>query len=528
MKLIIAAAVVACAAVCGFLFQDQTYRLRAVGQPSDQVTLDHRDSPYSSITWVASPNDDFLQLRFFDRVEGGICLHPSWDELIELAKTAPTLSHLVPQAGAATKLPPGRDWPFSWVPNPGCLSNSAYIRLFPISVLLNQHLMTAAKGEFRATTPRIMVVGLGSGIGLATLAYHFPLAAITVVDIDQVVVDMVRDHFPLLRWLGEQKLADGTPRLRFMVRDARQFIRYDAAREAAAGKPYDVVVLDAYTAGSTIPPHLMTREFFEQIAAILDPNGLVMANVIGSYTQEPGSRSNKHLVVGGAIRTFRAAGLSEVWNFPVMTMEDPGRFDPTRQRNNIIIASRQKVDPVANHAGWERLRAFVPYPELSGGHYLSSSYLLIDTRDRRYISASAAGPLIDLADPGLRTRMTADAGSPDGPQWPKLWDTSDRAEIAKTYGLLSEAVAKGVIKRMPRGWEDYEQATALRRNETDWVLSAQETYRIAVITAKDPMHSGEKLVGELEGPARETMAAPFIPDAPLFTDQRPNADIFNN
>ncbi len=528
MKLIIAAAVVACAALCGFLFQDQTYRLRAVYQPSDQVALDHRDSPYSSITWVASPNDDFLQLRFFDRVEGGICMHPSWDDLIELARTAPTLAHLVPAPGAAPQLPGGRDWPLDWVPNPGCLSNSPYIRLFPISVLLNQRLMAAAKNDFRATTPRIMVVGLGSGIGIATLAYHFPLAAITVVDIDQVVVDMVRDHFPLLRWLSGQKLADGTPRLRFVVRDARQFIRYDAAREAAAGKPYDVVVLDAYTAGSTIPPHLMTREFFEQVAAILDPHGLVMANVIGSYTQEGGNGSNKHLVVGGAIRTFRAAGLTEVWNFPVMTMEDPGRFDPSRQRNNIVIASRQKVDPAGNHAGWERLRAFVPYPELSGGRYLSSSYLLIDTSNRRYISASAASPLLDLADPGLRGRLTPDPSSPDGPQWPKLWDSTDRKEIANTYALLAGAVAKGTLKRLPRGWEDYEQASALRRTETDWVLAAQETFRIAVITAKDPMHGGEKLVGELEGKSRETMAAPFIPDAPLFTDQRPNADIFNN
>jgi spermidine synthase len=528
MKLMIAAAVVAGAACCGFFFQDLPYRLRVIGQPSDQAALDHRDSPYSNITWVASPNDNYLQLRFYDRVEGGICLHPSWDELIELAKSAPTLAHLVPAPGAEPKLPPGSAWPLDWVPNPGCLSNSPYIRLFPICVLLNQHLMAAAKNDFRATTPRIMVVGLGSGIGIATLAYHFPLSAITVVDIDQVVVGMVRDHFPLLRWLSEQKLADGTPRLRFMVRDARQFIRYDAAREAAAGRPYDVVVLDAYTSGSTIPPHLMTREFFEQVAAILDPDGLVMANVIGSYIQEPGNASNKHLVVGGAIRTFRAAGLTEVWNFPVMTMEDPGRFDPARQRNNIVIASRRKMDPAGNHGGWERLRAFAPYPELSAGRYLSSSYQLIDTRERRFISASAAAPLIDLVDAGFRSRMTPDASSPDGPQWPKLWDSADRNEIAKTYTILTAAIAKGTLKRLPRGWEDYEQATALRRSETDWVLAAQETFRIAVITAKDPMHSGEKLVGELEGPERATMAAPFIPDAPLFTDQRPNADIFNN
>jgi hypothetical protein len=528
MKALVVGTLVLVAAVCGYFFQDLPYRLRVVSQPSDMVALDHRDSPYSNITWIASPNDNFLQLRFFDRVEGGACLRPSWDDLIGMAATTPSLAHLVPLPSAKPILAPGRDWPFPWVPNPGCLSNSAYIRLFPISVLLNQHLMAAAGNDYHATTPRIMVVGLGSGIGIATLAYHFPKAAITVVDIDQVVVDMVRDHFPLLHWLSEQKLADGTPRLRFMVRDARQFIRYDAAREAAAGKPYDVVVLDAYTSGSTIPPHLMTEEFFIQISRILDEHGLVMANVIGCYSEEAGSTSTKHLVLGGAIRTFRASGLTEVWNFPVMTMEDPGTFDPTRQRNNIVIASRQKVDPIGNRSGWDRLRSFVPYPELKGGAYVSSSYLLIDGNQRRYLSASVAASIIDGADPSLRGRLTAGRTTQDGAQYPMMWECSDRAEIAKSYHILVDAVAKGTLKRLPRGWEDYEQATVLRRSETDWALAAQETFRISMTTGKDPMHGGENLVGELEGPGRATMATPVIPDAPLFTDQRPNADIFNN
>lgn len=528
MKPYVAGALVLIAAICGYLFQDQPFRLRSLFQPCDQAALDHRDSPYSNITWVASQNDDFLQLRFFDRVEGGACLRPSWDDLITMAQTTPSLAHLVPAPGSKPTLPAGKDWPFTWIPNPGCLSNSAYIRLFPISVLLNQHLMAAANNDSHATKPRIMVVGLGSGIGIATLAYHFPKAAITVVDIDQVVVDMVKDHYPFLHWLNEQKLEDGTPRLRFMVRDARQFIRYDAAREAAAGKPYDVVVLDAYTSGSTIPPHLMTEEFFGQIAKVLDEHGLIMANVIGSYSAEAGSSSSKHLVLGGAIRTLRAVGLTEVWNFPIMTYEDPGAFDGTRQRNNIVIASRQKIDPAGNRSGWDRLRAFVPYPELKGGAYISAAYVLVDTVKQRWLTATVPASILEQADPSLRGRLTTARARSTGPQYPIMSETSDKSDIAKSYRYLTDAVEKGTLKRLPRGWEDFEQATLLRRNETDWALAAQETYRITIITANDPMHGGQNLVGELEGPGRATMAAPVIPDAPLFTDQRPNADIFNN
>lgn len=532
MKLIIAASVVVIAAVCGFFLQDQPYRLRAVMQPSDQAALDHRDSPYSNITWVASQSENFLQLRFFDRVEGGICLRPSWDDLISMAATQPTLSHLVPAAGSPKpQLPAGRMWPLPWIPNPGALSNSAYIRLFPLSVLLNQRLMAAAGGDVRATKPRILVVGLGSGVGIATLAYHFPLAAITVVDIDQVVVDMVRDHYPLLHWLAEQKLADGTPRLRFVVRDARQFIRYDGARDAAAGKPYDVIVLDAYTSGSTIPPHLMTREFYAQCAAALDQDGMVMANVIGCYEKDPSSSSSKYLVLGGAIRTFRAAGLSQVWNFPVMTFEDPGHFDPTRQRNNIVLASRKALDPKGNAAGWQRLKEFVPYPELHGGLYLSTSYVLLDTLSRRYLSATVPAELIDGVDPSVSGHMEQKHSSPDGTQYPMYSETSERSEIDKAARVVADLVAKGKLAEMPKGWDEPGAANTLRRNLTDWTLAAQETFRVSVSIARDLAHGGDALVGELpEGPERDSVARPnwTIVDAPLFTDQKPNADIFNN
>ena len=78
---------------------------------------------------------------------------------------------------------------------------------------------------------------------------------------------MVRKYYPLLRWLEEpdRLTADGRRRLEFVAADARQFIRRQAADS------YDVVVLDAYTSGSTIPPHLMTREFYAEIAGASAP-----------------------------------------------------------------------------------------------------------------------------------------------------------------------------------------------------------------------------------------------------------------
>ena len=82
---------------------------------------------------------------------------------------------------------------------------------------------------------------------------------------------------------------------------------------------------------------------------------------------------------------------------------------------------------------------------------------------------------------------------------------------------------------MPFGWLDRNQITMLQRRETDWVLAARETYRISVSLARDPNFGGDALVGPLEN-ERASIKKPnwIITEAPLFTDQMPNADIFNN
>ena len=61
-------------------------------------------------------------------------------------------------------------------------------------------------------------------------------------------------------------------------------------------------------------------------------------------------------MVGGAIRSMQASELKEVHNFPIMSSfeERKGNFDEHSNRNNIVVASRQALDPRGNAAGWER------------------------------------------------------------------------------------------------------------------------------------------------------------------------------
>jgi len=519
MRLFLAVIIAVIAVTCGTLFQYKPYHTYQVNF-GEQFPLDHRESAYSSITWMVSDDDNFQQLKFFDRVEGGICLRPTWSDLIALAEKEPALRHLVPDPASRTKPgKPGVDWPHQWLPDPGTVTNSSYIRMFPLGVLLNNELMNRAGGDLLKVDPKILVIGLGSGIGIANLAHHFPMASITVVDIDQVVEDMVRDHYPLLAWLLTQKLPNGEPRLRFEVRDARQFIRFDAKRET---RPYDMLMLDAYTSGSTIPPHLMTVEFFSQCADILSADGIVFANVIGSYT------GDKRLVSGGAMRTFRAAGLTHLWNFPILLPgEGPGTVRPEQSRNNIVVSSRKPLDPHGNAPGWERLAKFEPYPGLARGSSISAGYVVANSKI--YNSALLPASLVDAALPMLKSRMAAQPRKTNVFQNAQVWVSEDKALIDQIFQVARDATAKGVYREIPFGWSNRSDVAYLERREIDWVMSARELFHHVVQVARDPNYGGEALVGPLEAERKGvTMPTWIIKEAPLFTDQMPNADIFNN
>lgn len=506
----------------GILCSDDHYRLRQFGHPSDQTVLDHRDSSYTSMTWVGSPSENYLQLRFFDKVEGGLGLRPTWAELNELALKDPRLAHLHPTATTGG-IAPWPTWPGA-APDPGTLPNSAYVRFFPAGVLLNNALMAKAGSDIRAADPHVLIIGLGSSAGILVLAHHFPNASITVVDIDEKVNSIVRDHVPLARWLETQKTADGSPRLRLVAKDARQYVRFDALREA---RPYDLVILDAYTAGSTIPSHLMTQEFFAECAAAMAPDGIVLGNIIGSYN------GDKRKVVGGCLRSLRAGGLSEAYNIPVIQDGAPGYADFNKPRNNIVLASRKPIDPKRSAAAWQRLTEFVPFPELAIGRYVTTQYMLL-AEGNRLVSSALPGAAIDEVDPAIQLKLKTQKTQPGAPQHQidSLSEDSQLVAAARTHAAAWYAKHResGKLVGPPLGWADANGARSLFRRETDWVKAAREVWRVSMNSARDgATHGGEALVGPVDGPERESAAANWtIGDAPLFTDQMPNADIVNH
>lgn len=108
---------------------------------------------------------------------------------------------------------------------------------------------------------RVLMIGLGGGTLPKQFLRFYPEATIDVVEIDPMVVKVARQLFHLPE----------DERLRIHVADGRAFIKHSTEK-------WDLVVVDAYTTnryGDTVPPHLTTQEFFQEIARHLNEGGIV-------------------------------------------------------------------------------------------------------------------------------------------------------------------------------------------------------------------------------------------------------------
>ncbi|GIG37231.1 spermidine synthase [Cellulomonas pakistanensis] len=116
--------------------------------------------------------------------------------------------------------------------------------------------LPAADGPFRA-------VHLGAaGCAMARWAdVRFPGARQIAVDLDPVLVALVRDWFDLPR----------SPALRLRAGEAR------AELGTLADASADAVLRDVF-AGDRTPPHVTTEEFARDVARVLRPGGLYLAN----------------------------------------------------------------------------------------------------------------------------------------------------------------------------------------------------------------------------------------------------------
>jgi spermidine synthase len=111
---------------------------------------------------------------------------------------------------------------------------------------------------------RVLILGLGGGSFPKRLHRDLPDTVVDVVDIDPEVIAIAKQYFQVPE----------DSRLRLFAKDGRRFVQETQEK-------YDLVFLDAYNS-DTIPFHLATREFYQEIRARLTPGGVVVSNIIGT------------------------------------------------------------------------------------------------------------------------------------------------------------------------------------------------------------------------------------------------------
>jgi spermidine synthase len=104
----------------------------------------------------------------------------------------------------------------------------------------------------------ILVLGAGG----FTLSHREPMNRYTYVDID-----------PAIRAIAEKHFLREPARGEFIADDARRFV-------ATSERRFDAVVVDVYSSHTSIPSHLVTREFWEGTRRVLKPDGVLLANLI--------------------------------------------------------------------------------------------------------------------------------------------------------------------------------------------------------------------------------------------------------
>lgn len=229
-----------------------------------------------------------------------------------------------------------RDDPGGWFVNVNGVPSS-YVHLDDPTILVFEYVRWIGDLLDVAAEPgsRLRVTHLGgAGCTLARYVTATRPGSIQVVfEIDELLVELMREAFDLRRRTG----------VRLRAGDAREGL---GTLHAAS---QDVVVRDAFS-GNVVPEHLTTVEFAAEVARVLAPGGIYVANVADRAQQQHAR--------------LEAAGLCTVFDQVAMVAE-PGQLRGRRYGNVLLLASDAPLplEPLTRRLSSGAVRARVVPPE---------------------------------------------------------------------------------------------------------------------------------------------------------------------
>jgi spermidine synthase len=111
-----------------------------------------------------------------------------------------------------------------------------------------------------------LYIGVGGGTGIVQFEYYFNMNEIVGVEIDKEVIKLSLDYFGV----NKSGIVD------LVAQDGRAYFRNNP------NKKFDVIIVDAYSGGTSIPHYMVTQEFFAELNDHLSDNGVVVANVVSN------------------------------------------------------------------------------------------------------------------------------------------------------------------------------------------------------------------------------------------------------
>ena len=113
------------------------------------------------------------------------------------------------------------------------------------------------------------------------------------------------DIDPKLKTVAESKFLESPIKGDFIVQDARAFL-------LTSEKKWDVIVIDLYSNGSTIPMHTSTLEFFQLVGSRLNPNtGKAVLNIVAN----PRMNDRFSVTMDNTIRTALSRCITDITSY---------------------------------------------------------------------------------------------------------------------------------------------------------------------------------------------------------------------
>ena len=163
-------------------------------------------------------------------------------------------------------------------------------------------------GELR----RVCFIG-GGAFAMPTLfSRQFPETRVDVVEIDPNLIPLARKYFQLSQSDNFHTYAE----------DGRRWFLQQQ-------RHYDFIFLDAFRGPKNVPFHLVTKEYFAELKASLDQNGILAMNLISARSGQEG-------------KFYRSLVKGLLQNFPLVLVFAPQHLPDTFSCNQILFCLKNQ------------------------------------------------------------------------------------------------------------------------------------------------------------------------------------------